>query len=276
MADTPADNQEHGITPGEAAAAGANPGSPQAAMSRQKMLAGATIGLGALMGAIIAVPVTVTVLAPSFETIKEYPVDIGPTTLYPKVGQGQIPWHEVTFENRPDDTTGLVAAPRLRPQRRRRQVHRDRQHLHAPRLPRAGQRDGLRVPVPRRSVRQRGPAHRRPARAPAEPLRDDGRRQGPPDPRAAVRDGRQPQAASAQGPRPAGRRASSRTSTRLPRRARSSSRCLAHARPPRNSSSMRRSSGSRSAPASSAWSSRSCSARCPATRPGCRRSARRC
>ena len=47
MADTPADNQEHGTTPGEAAAAGANPGSAQAAMSRQKMLAGATIGLGA-------------------------------------------------------------------------------------------------------------------------------------------------------------------------------------------------------------------------------------
>ena len=33
-------------------------------MSRQKMLAGATVGLGGLMGAIIAVPVTVAVLAP--------------------------------------------------------------------------------------------------------------------------------------------------------------------------------------------------------------------
>ena len=107
MADTPADNQEHGTTPGEAAAAAAHPGSAQAAMSRQKMLAAATIGLGSLMGAIIAVPVTIAVLAPSFETIKEYSVDIGPTTLYPKVGQGQIPWHAVTFENKPDDTTGL-------------------------------------------------------------------------------------------------------------------------------------------------------------------------
>jgi Rieske Fe-S protein len=108
VADTPADNQEHGVTPGEAAAAGANPGSPQAAMSRQKMLAGATIGLGALMSAIIAVPVTITVLAPSFKTTTEYPVDIGPTSLYPEVGQGQVPWHPVTFENRPDDTTGLA------------------------------------------------------------------------------------------------------------------------------------------------------------------------
>ena len=107
MADNPAENHEQGATLGEAAAAAAHPGSAQAAMSRQKMLSGATIGLGALMSAIIAVPVTIEVLAPSFKTIKEYPVDIGPTTLYPKVGTGQIPWHAVTFENRPDDTTGL-------------------------------------------------------------------------------------------------------------------------------------------------------------------------
>jgi menaquinol-cytochrome c reductase iron-sulfur subunit len=107
VADTPADNQEHGTTPGEAAAAAAHPGSPQAAMTRQKMLTAATVGLGGLMGAIIAVPVTIAVLAPSFETIKEYAVDIGPTTLFPKTGTGQIPWHAVTFENKPDDTTGL-------------------------------------------------------------------------------------------------------------------------------------------------------------------------
>ena len=191
MADNPADNQEHGITPGEAAAAGANPGSPQAAMSRQKMLAGATIGLGALMSAIIAVPVTVTVLAPSFETIKEYPVDIGPTTPLPEGRPGPDPVARGHVREPARRHHGPLAAPRLRPQRRRRQVHRDRQHVHAPRLPRAGQRDGLRVPVPRRSVRQPGPAHRRPAGAAAEPLRDDGRRQGTPDPRAAVRDGRQ-------------------------------------------------------------------------------------
>jgi menaquinol-cytochrome c reductase iron-sulfur subunit len=85
-----------------------HPGSPQSAMTRQAMFAtGATVGLGALMSAIIAVPVTVAVLAPSFKTIKEYNVDIGPTSLYPKAGGGQIPWHAVTFENKPDDTTGL-------------------------------------------------------------------------------------------------------------------------------------------------------------------------
>ena len=107
MAETPDDRHEQTTTPGEAAAASANPGSAQAAMSRQKFLTGATIGLGGLMGAIIAVPVTVAVLAPSFETIKEYAIDIGPTSLYPPAKQGEVPYHEVTIENRPHDTTGL-------------------------------------------------------------------------------------------------------------------------------------------------------------------------
>jgi menaquinol-cytochrome c reductase iron-sulfur subunit len=107
VAETPADNQEHGTTPGEAAAAAANPGSAQAAMNRQKFLTGATIGLGALMGAIIAVPVTISVLAPSFRTVKEYPVDLGPTTLYPPTKAGEVAYHEVTFENRPEDLSGL-------------------------------------------------------------------------------------------------------------------------------------------------------------------------
>jgi menaquinol-cytochrome c reductase iron-sulfur subunit len=107
VAETPADNQEHGTTPGEAAAAAAHPGSAQAAMTRQKFLSAATVGLGGLMGAIIAVPVTVAVLAPSFQTVKEFSIDIGPATLYPKAKTGEIPWHAVTFENRPDDLTGL-------------------------------------------------------------------------------------------------------------------------------------------------------------------------
>jgi menaquinol-cytochrome c reductase iron-sulfur subunit len=107
VAETPADNQEHGTTPGEAAAAAANPGSAQAAMSRHMFLTGATVGLGALMGAIIAVPVTIAVLAPSFKTVKEFAIDIGPTTLYPQTKQGEIAYHEVTFESRPEDLSGL-------------------------------------------------------------------------------------------------------------------------------------------------------------------------
>jgi Rieske Fe-S protein len=108
VAETPDDRQGQAPSAGEAAAASADPGSAHAAMSRQKFLTGATIGLGGLMGAIIAVPVTITVLAPSFKTIKEYPVDIGPTTLYPPAKQGQIPYHEVTFENEPNDASGLA------------------------------------------------------------------------------------------------------------------------------------------------------------------------
>ena len=106
MAETP-DQQDNTTTPGEAAAAAANPASAQSAMSRQKFLSGATVGLGALMGAIIAVPVTVAVLAPSFETIDEYPIDLGPTTLYPPAKPGEIPYHEVTLESRPNDISGL-------------------------------------------------------------------------------------------------------------------------------------------------------------------------
>jgi Rieske Fe-S protein len=106
VAETP-DQQDHTTTPGEAAAAGANPGSAHSAMSRQKFLSGATVGLGALMGAIIAVPVTITVLAPSFKTVTEFPVDIGPTTLYPPAKQGEIAFHDVTFESRPNDVSGL-------------------------------------------------------------------------------------------------------------------------------------------------------------------------
>jgi quinol---cytochrome c reductase iron-sulfur subunit, bacillus type len=107
VAETPDDRHEQTATPGEAAAASANPGSAQAAMSRQKFLTGATIGLGGLMGAVIAVPVTIAVLAPSFQTVKEYAIDIGPTSLYPPAKQGEVPYHEVTIENRPHDTTGL-------------------------------------------------------------------------------------------------------------------------------------------------------------------------
>jgi menaquinol-cytochrome c reductase iron-sulfur subunit len=107
VAETPDDKQGQATTAGEAAAASVNPGSAHAAVSRQKFLTGATVALGGLMGVIIAVPVTVAVLAPSFETIKEYPIDVGPTKLYPPAKQGEVAYHEVTVENRPDDISGL-------------------------------------------------------------------------------------------------------------------------------------------------------------------------
>ena len=79
-----------------------------AAISRQKMLTRATIGLGSAMGAIIAAPAAVAVLAPVFKQVKSYPVDIGRATLYPEVEPGKIPWHTATFESAPDDGSGLA------------------------------------------------------------------------------------------------------------------------------------------------------------------------
>jgi menaquinol-cytochrome c reductase iron-sulfur subunit len=103
----PTDDREPGATSGEAAAAAAEPSSAQAAMTRQAMVRGVTIGLGGLVGTMIAAPVTIAALAPVFRSVKSYPVDIGPASLYPEVGPGKIPWHAVTFESAPDDTTGL-------------------------------------------------------------------------------------------------------------------------------------------------------------------------
>ena len=107
MTNNPTDDQEPGVTPAEAAAAGADPGSVRAAMTRQKMLTRATIGLGGLLGTIIATPAAVAVLAPTFKRATSYPIDIGPATLYPQVGPGRIPWHTVTFERTPNDASGL-------------------------------------------------------------------------------------------------------------------------------------------------------------------------
>ena len=107
MTNKPTDDREPGVTPAEAAAAAADPGSARAAMTRQRMMARATIGLGGLLGTIIATPAAVAVLAPAFKRATSYPIDIGPATLYPQVGAGRIPWHTVTFERTPGDASGL-------------------------------------------------------------------------------------------------------------------------------------------------------------------------
>jgi Rieske Fe-S protein len=101
MADMPRDDHECACTPADPAAA-------RIAMTRQKMVTRVTIGLGSVMGAIIAAPAAVAVLAPAFKQVKSYPVDIGPASLYPEVGPGQIPWHAATFESAPDDGSGLA------------------------------------------------------------------------------------------------------------------------------------------------------------------------
>jgi menaquinol-cytochrome c reductase iron-sulfur subunit len=94
--------------PDEAAHAVPVPASARAAMTRQKMVTRMTIGLGGVVGAIIAAPAAVAVLAPVFKQVKSYPVDIGPVTLYPQVAPGRLPWHAATFERAPGDTSGLA------------------------------------------------------------------------------------------------------------------------------------------------------------------------
>ena len=107
MANGSTNHQKPVPTSGEAAAAAADPTSANAAVTRQRMLTRATIGLGSLLGAVIATPAAIAVLAPAFKRDTSYPIDIGPATLYPRVGRGGIPWHAATFERTPTDASGL-------------------------------------------------------------------------------------------------------------------------------------------------------------------------
>ena len=76
-------------------------------MSRQKFLTGATVGLGALMGAIIAVPSRSTSWRrPSGTSTNSRSTSARRRSTRPP-SQGEIPYHEVTLENLPNDDSGL-------------------------------------------------------------------------------------------------------------------------------------------------------------------------
>jgi Rieske Fe-S protein len=77
----------------------ADPGSARAALNRGRFLSGVTVGLGGLMSAVIAAPALGYVLAPSFETERNYDIDLGPTSLYPV--DKSNPFHVVTFTRSP-------------------------------------------------------------------------------------------------------------------------------------------------------------------------------
>ena len=74
-------------------------------MSRNRFLMGATIGVGGVMSAAIAVPALGFVLAPVFQAHTYYDVDIGPVENFPQ--SREAPWHVVIFESRPNDESGL-------------------------------------------------------------------------------------------------------------------------------------------------------------------------
>jgi menaquinol-cytochrome c reductase iron-sulfur subunit len=88
-----------------AASALADPSSARSAVDRGKFLAGATIGVGAVMSAVIGVPSLAFVLAPVFKSPKYNAIDLGPTSNFP---QDQAnPYTVVTFETEANDPSGI-------------------------------------------------------------------------------------------------------------------------------------------------------------------------
>ena len=105
MADQPAEqNDQKNLT--EGAAAYADPGSAQSAVTRSAFLTKtglATIGIGGLIGVAIGVPVGVAALAPAFETRSYHEVNLGPASNF----TGTKDWQDVTFEIEPNDSSGI-------------------------------------------------------------------------------------------------------------------------------------------------------------------------
>jgi menaquinol-cytochrome c reductase iron-sulfur subunit len=99
VADSPAEHDPEATTLGEHAASMADPGSARAALNRGRFLSGVTVGLGGLLSAVIAAPALGYVLAPAFETDRNFDVDLGPTSRYPV--DKSNPFHVVTFTRSP-------------------------------------------------------------------------------------------------------------------------------------------------------------------------------
>ena len=73
MADTPAGSHAHAYTA---------PQAPDSAVTRGQFLTLSSVGLGAMIGAVIGVPATAYVLAPLTEEVKFEPVNLGPTSTF--------------------------------------------------------------------------------------------------------------------------------------------------------------------------------------------------
>jgi menaquinol-cytochrome c reductase iron-sulfur subunit len=98
-----------------AQAADVDAASARAALNRGRFLAGATIGVGAVMSAVIAVPALGFVLAPVFKSGEFWDIDLGPTSNFPVGDKYTV----VTFEREPNDTSGIqrrVAFVRQKPE----------------------------------------------------------------------------------------------------------------------------------------------------------------
>jgi menaquinol-cytochrome c reductase iron-sulfur subunit len=91
--------------PGAGAVAYVEPGAARSAMDRGKFLSGATIGVGALMGAVITVPALAAALAPAFKPGTFNYVDLGPADNFKSTSQA--PFTVVTFDRAPQDPSGI-------------------------------------------------------------------------------------------------------------------------------------------------------------------------
>ena len=182
---------------------------------RSKFLEATTLGLGAVIGGIVTVPVLGFAILPPFIDQGHPDIDLGPLDDFPEgkfmittfmldPAQGEVSRRTAYVRN-----NGL-ARRRSRASRSSRTAA---SHLGCPVQPngppldeqkddreddRPGGRRGsrprsrrLRLPVPRRPVRHRGQPHRRPARARARPLRVlDQQRPARPRQRVQRREGR--------------------------------------------------------------------------------------
>ena len=266
---------------GHPAGAHTDPYSARAAVSRAKFLTGATIGLGAVIGAAIAIPSIGFVLGPSFARRGLVLGQPGPGRQ-PGLGRRASTSRSSSRASRtaatsPAASPSCAATTPIRPRCTTATSSRSPPTpACTSAAPWSPTPERLRLPLPRRPVRHRGPAHRRPAGPPAEPLRVHDRGEHALH-RARLRDEGARTARSSSptsGSRP-GQQTHGPALVPLP----AAAQVDRHEHPgsprPKNSSRCP-STGSRSALASSRSASTSCSGTSPRTSPGCRRSARPC
>ncbi len=258
-------------------------------------LEASTLGLGAVIGGLVTLPVLGFTIGPAFLKQGVRHTDLGPIDDYP---EGEYLDHDVRLERGGRRLAPNRVHPQQRLPRRPAELHDPLQPLRPSRLPgrsRTASRSSsrrrctggvtedpgepvrLRLPVPRRAVRHRGKPDRRPAgarRSTATRSRSstatcivgkpfsvvDGRRHGRRR-EDLHRDALVPGRVGAAGPSPGSTRSSPLTDG-------------SH-EDARRSGSSTRSTGSRSGRASSARSGTSSSGRSPRTSTGSRRSARR-
>jgi quinol---cytochrome c reductase iron-sulfur subunit, bacillus type len=102
VADIPASSHAHAHTA---------PNDIDSAVTRSQFLTLTTVGLGAMIGAVIGVPATAYVLAPVFDEVKFEPVTLGPVSKFAADPSGQFKPIAATFVEDPSlpETSAALA-----------------------------------------------------------------------------------------------------------------------------------------------------------------------